>query len=143
MRRTYVRYIMNMVIFMSDKFSYQTITCKSALNKIDSFLPYHYDLNIYRGCEHHCVYCFARRADVPFIESGDCSRGNHCMFFTGKYRGLYTGRQRAFLYDSVCACGGIGDFIGLSCGEKRCGVGGFFNPPLSHEFPDNRNQCFR
>ncbi len=60
MRRTYVRYIMNMVIFMSDKFSYQTITCKSALNKINSFLPYHYDLNIYRGCEHHCVYCFAK-----------------------------------------------------------------------------------
>ncbi len=45
---------------MSDKFSYQTMTCKSALNKINSFLPYHYDLNIYRGCEHHCVYCFAK-----------------------------------------------------------------------------------
>lgn len=49
-----------MVISMDDKFSYQTITCKSALNKINSFLPYHYDLNIYRGCEHCCVYCFAK-----------------------------------------------------------------------------------
>lgn len=51
---------MDMVISMNDKFNYQMITCKSALNKINSFLPYHYDLNIYRGCEHHCVYCFAK-----------------------------------------------------------------------------------
>lgn len=58
--RTYVRYIIDMVISMKDKFNYQMITCKSALNKINSFLPYHYDLNIYRGCEHHCIYCFAK-----------------------------------------------------------------------------------
>ena len=45
---------------MSKEFLYQSICCKSALNKINSFLPYHYDLNIYRGCEHHCVYCFAK-----------------------------------------------------------------------------------
>lgn len=51
---------MDMVNVMNDNFTYQMITCKSALNKIDSFLPYHYDLNIYRGCKHHCVYCFAK-----------------------------------------------------------------------------------
>lgn len=45
---------------MKQEFTYQKWTCKSALNKINSFLPYHYDLNIYRGCEHQCVYCFAR-----------------------------------------------------------------------------------
>ncbi|MDD3303575.1 MAG: radical SAM protein [Clostridia bacterium] len=36
------------------------IICKSALNKINSsMLPYKWDLNIYRGCEHKCRYCFA------------------------------------------------------------------------------------
>lgn len=45
---------------MNNNFHYQMISCKSALNKINSFLPYHYDLNIYRGCEHCCVYCFAK-----------------------------------------------------------------------------------
>lgn len=45
---------------MKQNFTYQKIVCKSALNKIDSFLPYHYDLNVYRGCEHNCMYCFAQ-----------------------------------------------------------------------------------
>ncbi len=39
---------------------YQEISCKSALNRIDSrYLPYHWDLNIYRGCAHRCQYCYA------------------------------------------------------------------------------------
>lgn len=38
---------------------YNEITCKTACNKITSFLPYGWDLNIYRGCGHHCKYCFA------------------------------------------------------------------------------------
>lgn len=39
---------------------YQEISCKSALNRIDSrHLPFHWDLNIYRGCAHHCQYCYA------------------------------------------------------------------------------------
>lgn len=39
---------------------YREKECKSALNKINSNrLPYHWDLNIYRGCEHACQYCFA------------------------------------------------------------------------------------
>ncbi|MFH0906241.1 MAG: radical SAM protein [archaeon] len=37
------------------------INCKSALYKIKSeWLPYKYDLNIYRGCLHNCKYCFAK-----------------------------------------------------------------------------------
>lgn len=37
------------------------ITAKSALNKLDSkYLPYQWDLNIYRGCSHHCQYCYAQ-----------------------------------------------------------------------------------
>lgn len=39
---------------------YQEISCKSALNRIDSRrLPFHWDLNIYRGCGHRCQYCYA------------------------------------------------------------------------------------
>lgn len=35
------------------------ITCNSALNKLKRKIPYGWDLNIYRGCEHSCKYCFA------------------------------------------------------------------------------------
>ncbi len=39
---------------------YKNITCKSALNKLNSnYLPYNWDLNVYRGCSHHCQYCYA------------------------------------------------------------------------------------
>ena len=40
--------------------NYIEIKSKTACNKIDSnFLPFRWDLNIYRGCEHKCQYCFA------------------------------------------------------------------------------------
>lgn len=32
---------------------------KSALNKLKRKIPYGFDLNIYRGCEHGCKYCYA------------------------------------------------------------------------------------
>lgn len=35
------------------------ITCKTALNQLKRKIPYGWDLNIYRGCEHGCKYCFA------------------------------------------------------------------------------------
>ena len=36
------------------------IQAKTALNRIKSnYLPYKWDLNIYRGCSHQCVYCYA------------------------------------------------------------------------------------
>lgn len=38
----------------------EEITAKKALNKLNStFLPYKYDLNVYRGCPHKCQYCYA------------------------------------------------------------------------------------
>jgi DNA repair photolyase len=35
------------------------IHCNSALNKLKRKIPYEWDLNIYRGCQHGCVYCYA------------------------------------------------------------------------------------
>jgi len=35
------------------------ITCSNALNKINGRLPFHWDLNSYRGCTHACQYCYA------------------------------------------------------------------------------------
>ena len=39
--------------------NYKEITCASALNNVRGRFPYSWDLNIYRGCEHGCKYCFA------------------------------------------------------------------------------------
>ncbi len=39
--------------------TYKEITCASACNKVKGRFPYTWDLNIYRGCEHGCKYCFA------------------------------------------------------------------------------------
>lgn len=40
--------------------NFTEITCETACNKIKSGrMPYSWDLNIYRGCEHGCIYCFA------------------------------------------------------------------------------------
>lgn len=34
--------------------------CKSALHHHNSkWLPYKYDINVYRGCGHRCIYCYA------------------------------------------------------------------------------------
>lgn len=50
---------------------YKSITCKTALNKLNSnYLPYHWDLNIYRGCVHRCRYCYAQYSH-NYLNSGD------------------------------------------------------------------------
>ncbi|MEA4956446.1 hypothetical protein SDC9_17835 [bioreactor metagenome] len=38
---------------------YKEVICKSACIKTKRSMPYKWDLNIYRGCEHRCKYCYA------------------------------------------------------------------------------------
>lgn len=38
---------------------FREIRCSSACHRVNGRLPFHYDLNIYRGCEHRCQYCYA------------------------------------------------------------------------------------
>lgn len=44
---------------MNNKVSYIPITCETACNKLKRSMPYKWDLNVYRGCEHACKYCYA------------------------------------------------------------------------------------
>ncbi len=44
---------------MAAKPAYHEIQVKSALHKLKRKIPYGWDLNLYRGCSHNCVYCYA------------------------------------------------------------------------------------
>ncbi len=39
--------------------NYKEITCSIACNKLKRKFPFAWDLNIYRGCEHGCKYCYS------------------------------------------------------------------------------------
>lgn len=39
--------------------NYIETSCQTALNPLKRKIPYGWDLNIYRGCEHKCQYCYA------------------------------------------------------------------------------------
>ncbi len=41
------------------QYEFREIECVNACNKVKGGFPYLWDLNIYRGCEHGCKYCFA------------------------------------------------------------------------------------
>jgi len=39
--------------------NYKEMQCTTACNKLKRKMPFTWDLNIYRGCEHGCKYCYA------------------------------------------------------------------------------------
>ena len=43
-----------------ENMKYIPIQCKSVIRNVkDKMTPYNYDANIYRGCAHGCIYCYA------------------------------------------------------------------------------------
>jgi DNA repair photolyase len=44
---------------MENNIKYHEITCESAITELKRKIPYGWDLNIYRGCQHGCRYCYA------------------------------------------------------------------------------------
>jgi len=50
--------------------NYKEVTCTTALHHLKRRMPYSWDLNIYRGCEHGCKYCYAIYSH-EYIGSGD------------------------------------------------------------------------
>ena len=47
------------------------VLCKTALHCHNSkWLPYKYDINVYRGCAHRCIYCYALYSH-EYIGGGD------------------------------------------------------------------------
>lgn len=49
---------------------YTEISCETAMNKLKRRMPYSWDLNIYRGCEHGCKYCYAMYSN-EYLDSED------------------------------------------------------------------------
>lgn len=49
------------------------IQCKTACTSVKGGFPYHWDLNVYRGCSHDCKYCYARYSHKYLQEKGDFS----------------------------------------------------------------------
>ncbi len=47
--------------------------CRTACSGVKGRFPYHWDLNVYRGCTHDCKYCFARYSHA-YLEEKDFAR---------------------------------------------------------------------
>jgi len=68
---------------------YKEIICKSACTKTKRSMPYKWDLNIYRGCEHRCKYCYAlyshKYLESNYGEVVSSKEANSNKFFNNIY----------------------------------------------------------
>ena len=39
---------------------FEEIRCKTLINRVQGGMPFRWSINPYRGCQHACIYCFAR-----------------------------------------------------------------------------------
>lgn len=53
-----------------NRVNYKEVQAKSALHRLKRKIPYSWDLNIYRGCEHGCRYCYALYSHT-YLDSAD------------------------------------------------------------------------
>lgn len=60
----------------TDDVPIREIHCKSALHKLKRRIPYGWDLNVYRGCQHRCSYCYAMYSFTP----GDCNQQDNAVY---------------------------------------------------------------
>ncbi len=44
---------------MDNSVTFKTMNAETALTRLKRKIPYDWDLNIYRGCQHGCKYCYA------------------------------------------------------------------------------------
>ncbi len=63
---------------------YKEILCKSACIKNKRTMPYKWDLNIYRGCEHRCKYCYALYSH-KYLKNNYNESSNSDEFFDNIY----------------------------------------------------------
>ena len=59
-----------------DNIEFKEEICKTALTKLKRKIPYGWDLNIYRGCQHGCKYCYAMYSH-KYLDSTDFFRDIH------------------------------------------------------------------
>ncbi|PRR82647.1 SPL family radical SAM protein [Clostridium vincentii] len=59
-----------------DEIAFKEEICKTALTELKRKIPYGWDLNIYRGCQHGCKYCYAMYSH-KYLDSSDFFRDIH------------------------------------------------------------------
>ena len=79
--------------------------CKSALYRHNSkWLPYKYDINVYRGCAHRCIYCYALYSHA-YIGGGNFHRE---IYAKTNIAAVLAGELRRFSGETV-NLGGVTD----------------------------------
>ncbi|WNY28613.1 hypothetical protein MmiEs2_08090 [Methanimicrococcus stummii] len=74
---------------MKKQARYLPIQCKTALHSVNGGFPYKKDLNIYRGCENGCKYCFAIYSHKYMKSDGEIENAAGSNNSDGYYDQIY------------------------------------------------------